>query len=121
MSFELHRQKHIEHELAKIVRREPRKTAGALTASGGCAFDSTVHESRRSLKKVRAVTALLEQAGADLPLIRIHCLSRNTAGATHTESSVATTAAATGRRRRRLSDDACAGRQWAFPDPLGRR
>ena len=67
MSFELHQRKHIEHELAKIVRRELRHTAHALTASAGSTFESTVHESRKSIKQVRAVVAFLEQAGAKLP------------------------------------------------------
>lgn len=60
MSFELHRQNHIEDELAKIVRRELRHTARALTESGGSTLESAVHESRKSVKKVRAVAALLE-------------------------------------------------------------
>src|SRR4029450_7635090 len=67
MSFELHQRKHIEHELAKIVRRELRHTARALTTSAGSKFDSAVHESRKSVKKVRAVAAVLKQAGAKLP------------------------------------------------------
>ena len=67
MSFELHQRKHIEDELAKIVRRELRKTARALTASAGSKFETAVHESRKSVKKVRAVAAFLQQAGAKLP------------------------------------------------------
>jgi CHAD domain-containing protein len=67
MSFALHHRKHIEDELAKIVRRELRDTVRELTASAGSKFGSAVHESRKSVKKVRAVAALLEQAGAKLP------------------------------------------------------
>ena len=67
MSFELHRRNHIEHELAKIVRRELRRTTRALTVSTGNTLESAVHESRKSVKKVRAVAAFLEQAGAKLP------------------------------------------------------
>jgi hypothetical protein len=67
MSFELHRRKHIERELEKIVRRELRKTARTLTTSAGSNFESAVNESRKSVKKVRAVAAFLEQAGAELP------------------------------------------------------
>src|SRR5688572_15856233 len=67
MSFELHQRKHLEHELAKVVRRELRHTVRALTASARGSFESAVHESRKSLKKVRAVMAFLEQAGAKLP------------------------------------------------------
>ena len=66
MSFELHHRKHIEHELTKIVRQQLRKTA-ALTTSQGSQFRTAVHESRKSVKKVRAVAALLTQAGAKLP------------------------------------------------------
>jgi CHAD domain-containing protein len=67
MSFELHQRKHIEHELADIVRRELRHTVRVLTASAGSTFETAVHESRKSVKKVRAVVAFLEQAGAKLP------------------------------------------------------
>ena len=67
MSFELPQRKHIEDELKKIVRQQLRKAAHALTTSEGTQFRSAVHESRKSVKKVRAVAALLKQAGAKLP------------------------------------------------------
>jgi CHAD domain-containing protein len=67
MSFELHQRKHIEDELTKIVRQQLRNTAHALTTSAGSQFRSAVHESRKSVKKVRAVAAFLKQAGAKLP------------------------------------------------------
>jgi CHAD domain-containing protein len=66
MSFELNQRKHLENELTKIVRRELRDTGRALT-SGGTAFEELIHESRKSVKKVRAAAAFLEQAGAKLP------------------------------------------------------
>jgi CHAD domain-containing protein len=67
MSFELHRRTHLEHELEKIVRRELRKTTCALAGSGGSKLENAVHESRKSVKKVRAVAAILEEAGTKLP------------------------------------------------------
>jgi CHAD domain-containing protein len=67
MSFELHHHKHIEDELTKIVRQQLRNSAHALTTSEGSQFRTAVHESRKSLKKVRAVAASLTQAGAKLP------------------------------------------------------
>src|SRR5262245_44208182 len=67
MSFELHQRKHVEDELTKIVRRELRNTVRALTTNAGTEFDSVVHESRKSVKKVRAVAACLEQTGAKVP------------------------------------------------------
>jgi CHAD domain-containing protein len=67
MSFELHERKHIEHELVRIVRRELRNAARALTTSAGSKFENAVHESRKSVKKVRAVASLLQKAGAKLP------------------------------------------------------
>ena len=67
MSFELHHRKHIEDELTKIVRQQLRNTAHALTKSAGSQFRSAVHESRKSVKKVRAVAAFLTEAGAKLP------------------------------------------------------
>ena len=67
MSFELHQRKHIEDELTKIVRQQLRNSAHALTTSAGNQFRSAVHESRKSVKKVRAVAAFLKHAGAKLP------------------------------------------------------
>ena len=67
MSFELHGRKHIEDELTKMVRQRLRNTAHALTTSAGSQFRSAVYESRKSVKKVRAVAALLTEAGAKLP------------------------------------------------------
>jgi hypothetical protein len=67
MSFELHHRKHIEDELRKIARQQLRKTAHALATSPGSQLASAVHESRKSVKKVRAVAALLTEAGAKLP------------------------------------------------------
>ena len=67
MSFELHHRKHIEDELAKIVRQQLRNAAHALTTSEGSQFRTAVHESRKSVKKVRAVAAFLTEAGAKLP------------------------------------------------------
>jgi CHAD domain-containing protein len=67
MSFELHERKHLENELTKIARRELRNTVRALTTSTGMKFESVIHESRKSVKKVRAVAAFLEQAGAKQP------------------------------------------------------
>jgi CHAD domain-containing protein len=67
VSFELHHRKHIEDELRKIVRRQLRNTAHALNTTEGSQFRSAVHESRTSVKKVRAVAAFLTEAGAKLP------------------------------------------------------
>ena len=67
MAFELHNRKHIEDELTKIARRQLRKTARALATTTGGEFRTAVFESRKSVKKVRAVAALLTEAGAKLP------------------------------------------------------
>ena len=67
MSFELHQRKHVDDELTKIVRQQLRNAAHALTTSAGSQFRSAVHESRKSVKRVRAVAAFLEHAGAKLP------------------------------------------------------
>jgi CHAD domain-containing protein len=67
MSFELHKRKRLPDELTKIVRRELRNTVRALDAGDGSDFETVIHESRKSVKKVRAVAALLEQAGAKVP------------------------------------------------------
>lgn len=67
MAFELYQQKHIEDELTKIARQQLRNAAHALTTSTDSQLGSAVYESRKSVKKVRAVAALLKQAGAKLP------------------------------------------------------
>ena len=67
MAFELDQRKHLEDELTKIVRRELRKTIDALASRQKTAFDDVIHEARKSVKKVRAIIGLLEQAGAELP------------------------------------------------------
>ena len=67
MSFELHHRKHIEDDLTKIVRQQLRNTADGLTKTEGSQFRSAVHESRKSVKKVRAVAAFLTSAGAKPP------------------------------------------------------
>src|SRR5262245_11511160 len=66
MSFELHDRKHLEDDLVVIARRELRKAARALTTSAGADFKDVIHESRKRVKKVRAVTEFLEQAGTKL-------------------------------------------------------
>jgi CHAD domain-containing protein len=67
MSFDVHHRKHIEDELSQIVRKQLRSTSQALTTGEGSQFRSAVHESRKSVKKVRAVAAFLTEAGAKLP------------------------------------------------------
>jgi CHAD domain-containing protein len=67
MSFALHQRKHLEDELTTIVRRELRKAVRALTTGDGAKVESVIYESRKRVKKVRAVAAFLEQAGAKLP------------------------------------------------------
>ena len=67
MAFELSQRKHIEDELRKVVRRQLRVATSALSTSAGSKFRSAVHESRKSIKKVRAAAACLEEAGAHLP------------------------------------------------------
>jgi CHAD domain-containing protein len=67
MSFELHHRKHIEDELEQIVRRQLRRACRSLRARDAAALRTAVHESRKSVKKVRAVVALLERTGADVP------------------------------------------------------
>ncbi len=67
MPFELNQRKHIDDELKKIVRRQLRRAARALTIDADGQVGSVVHESRKTVKKVRAVAALLTHAGAKVP------------------------------------------------------
>ena len=67
MSFELHHRTHIDDELTKVVRQQLGNAAHALRTSAGSQFRIAVHESRKKVKKVRAVAALLTQAGVKLP------------------------------------------------------
>ena len=67
MSFELHHRKHLDEQLRTIARRQLRRTALALRSGDEATFRTVVHESRKSVKKVRAVTAFLRKAGAKIP------------------------------------------------------
>jgi CHAD domain len=67
VSFAVAEPKHIEDELRKLVRRQLRKTTRTLHRGGGSHLRSAVHQSRRSLKKVRAVAGCLKGARAKLP------------------------------------------------------
>jgi len=67
MSFELHHRNHLEKQLRAIVRRQLRRAAVALRPGDEATFRNAVHESRKSVKKVRAVTAFLREAGAKIP------------------------------------------------------
>jgi CHAD domain-containing protein len=67
MSFALARRKHLGDELTKVVRRELRKASRALRNRTSMPVEAAIHESRKSVKKVRAAAALLERAGAKLP------------------------------------------------------
>lgn len=62
MAFELRHRKHLEDELTSLFRRELRKAIRALTHKSA-ASAADIHEARKHLKKARAITALLEQAG----------------------------------------------------------
>jgi CHAD domain-containing protein len=66
MAFELEHRKHLEDELTKIVRRELRDIARALTTAD-TRFDDVIHDARKGVKKVRAITTSLEQVGARVP------------------------------------------------------
>src|SRR5262245_41993904 len=67
MSFELHQRKHIEDELRNTARRQLRRGSEALKQPDERTIATSVHEARRSVKKVRAVVETLREAGADVP------------------------------------------------------
>ena len=67
MAFALNSRKHLDDELTKVVRRELRKASRALRNGTGIPIETLIHESRKSVKKVRAAASLLEQSGAKLP------------------------------------------------------
>jgi CHAD domain-containing protein len=67
MSFQLTRRKQLEDELAKIARQQLRRAVQRLAAREAAASAAAIHESRKRVKRVRAVAALLEQTGAKLP------------------------------------------------------
>lgn len=66
MSFELHERKHIDEELRKISRRQLRRAGETLAGANARTFKTAVHESRKSLKKVRAILYVLERSGAEV-------------------------------------------------------
>src|SRR5712664_3442368 len=67
MSFELQRRKHIDDELRKIARRELRRASDTLSRSDPGAFGTSVHEARKSVKKVGAVLEVIEWSGGSVP------------------------------------------------------
>src|SRR6266487_4343456 len=67
MSFELHQRKHIDGELRSIARRQLRRASDTLRSANANTFDTAVHESRKSVKKVRAIVRVLEESGAAIP------------------------------------------------------
>ena len=67
MSFELQKRKHIDGELKKIARRQLHRASETLVCSDAGTFRTAVHESRKSVKKVRAILTVFEESGADIP------------------------------------------------------
>ncbi len=67
MAFALNDRTHLDDELTRVVRRELRKASRALRNGTGIPIETVIHESRKSVKKVRAATSLLEHAGTKLP------------------------------------------------------
>lgn len=67
MSFELHKRKHLDDELKKLSRRQLRSAGEALVEANTSTFKAAVHESRKSVKKVRAILDVLQRAGAKVP------------------------------------------------------
>src|SRR5258708_18924097 len=66
MAFELHRRGHIDVELKKIARRLLHNATGSLSTVVDSRFRDAVYESRKSLKKVRAIVAVLDAADGDI-------------------------------------------------------
>jgi CHAD domain-containing protein len=67
MSFELHQRKHIDDELRKIARGELRRASDTLLGSDASAFNTSVHEARKRVKKVRAIVEVIERSGREVP------------------------------------------------------
>jgi CHAD domain-containing protein len=67
MSFELQHRKHLDQELKRIARRQLCRASRLLATSSANTFKTAVHESRKSVKKVRAILNVLEQSGAEIP------------------------------------------------------
>src|ERR1044072_4054971 len=66
MSFELQKRKHIDTELKRIARRQLHRASEMLVRSDAGTFGTAVHESRKSVKKVRAILTVLEESGAEI-------------------------------------------------------
>jgi CHAD domain-containing protein len=60
MSYRLRPDETVRHGLKRIVRRQLRRAHQSLQESG----EQRVHEARKSVKKVRAIARLLQQADA---------------------------------------------------------
>lgn len=66
MSFELQHRKHVHKELKGIARRQLGRASSMLATSSVGTFKTAVHESRKGVKKVRAILNVLEQCGAQI-------------------------------------------------------
>jgi CHAD domain-containing protein len=67
MAFELHYRKHVDKALERIARRQLGRASHMLATSSASTFETAVHESRKSVKKVRAILNVFEQSGAKIP------------------------------------------------------
>jgi len=67
MSFELHQRKHMDEELRRIARGQLRRASDTLERSNANTIETSVHESRKRVKKVRAILTLLEESGGTVP------------------------------------------------------
>jgi CHAD domain-containing protein len=67
MSFELHHRKRVNKELKSLTRRQLGRAGRLLADSNASTFKTAVHESRKSVKKVRAILNVFEQSGAEIP------------------------------------------------------
>jgi hypothetical protein len=67
MSFELRHRKRVDKELERIARRQLGRMSRMLATASASTFKTAVHESRKGVKKVRAILDALEQSGAKIP------------------------------------------------------
>jgi CHAD domain-containing protein len=63
VKFAIRQRRHLEDELRRIARTELRSARETLVKDGTGPSATTVHEARKSVKKVRAVVDVLEETG----------------------------------------------------------
>jgi CHAD domain-containing protein len=95
MAFEIHPDESARHGLRRLARKELRSARELITRARAPSEDS-IHAARRSLKKVRAIVALIDEdkgRGLDSAMRRLRDVNHTLSGLRDADAMIATLAA----------------------------